>query len=305
MCRISLFKKRRGFTLIELLVVIAIIAILIALLVPAVQKVREAAARTQSQNNLKQIGIAIHNCNDNFGELPLVSGPWKGIPATAAGGTAALRSLHFCLLPYIEQDNLYKGILNGGTGAPTINVLVKTYVSPADFTGNGATGETSYLANYQLFQATPGTITATTIPSYAAIPRSFPDGQTNTIMFAEGYSNCQTTSPVRRLWGATGAWNLNTLPTFNRSASPNPATLSADPGFQAAPKNNVPPGSTTTPPANTSGGCNWQLAQTPHSGGMLVLLGDASVRSVQASLSQITWRRAITPADGNVLGNDW
>ena len=66
-----------------------------------------------------------------------------------------------------------------------------------------------------------------------------------------------------------------------------------------------PPGSTSTPPANTLGGCNWQLAQTPHAGGMLVLLGDASVRSVQASLSVTTWRRAITPADGGVLANDW
>src|SRR5262245_49019175 len=96
-------QKRRGFTLIELLVVIAIIAVLIGLLLPAVQKVREAANRTKCLNNLKQIGLALHNYHDATGKFPTGARLSVDVGGIPTGGT----NLWVELLPYFEQDNLY------------------------------------------------------------------------------------------------------------------------------------------------------------------------------------------------------
>jgi prepilin-type N-terminal cleavage/methylation domain-containing protein/prepilin-type processing-associated H-X9-DG protein len=124
-------RRRGAFTLIELLVVIAIIAILIALLVPAVQKVREAAARTQCQNNLKQLGVALHNFHDQY----------KGFPK--AGKRTSELSWHVFILPYIEQTTLFTqfnfaaGAFNGAPGnrGPMKNEMalnrVSTFLCPA------------------------------------------------------------------------------------------------------------------------------------------------------------------------------
>src|SRR6202165_2098565 len=106
--------QRLGFGMIELLVVIAIIAILIALLLPAVQKVREAAARTQCVNNLKQIGLGCHNFESTFKRLPPLYGGSNGTTVVnSLKFPSVWASTHVFLLPYIEQDNLYKKMMVG------------------------------------------------------------------------------------------------------------------------------------------------------------------------------------------------
>jgi len=123
--RLFKFGQRRGFTLIELLVVIAIIGILIALLLPAVQKVREAANRVKCNNNMRQLALATHNCNDSIQSMPpycaafytaLAMGPPSNTPFTATG--AYYSSVIYWLLPYIESDNVYKLGGHSVVGAP-------------------------------------------------------------------------------------------------------------------------------------------------------------------------------------------
>src|SRR5262249_15955555 len=126
---------RCGFTLVELLVVIAIIGTLMALLVPAVQKVRESAHRTASMNNLRQIGVALHHCNDVFEKMPPMLGSFPN-----DGEDSGLGNLFFHILPFIEQDNLYKSTYDpaakryniGNPGIKAYTGKVRTYMNSFD-----------------------------------------------------------------------------------------------------------------------------------------------------------------------------
>jgi prepilin-type N-terminal cleavage/methylation domain-containing protein len=316
--------KRRGFTLIELLVVIAIIAILIALLVPAVQKVREAAARTQCTNNLKQIGLGIHNFEGTFKRMPPLYGGNRDQASIKFPSTWG--STHIFILPYIEQDNLYKAMQNpaGSTiidptfPAPPNSAnmkVVSTYVCPADPSmsdgiQSGGTpaglGGTSYAANAQVFAplkdesiANPIMYTAgsANYTDRGATIARIGDGSSNTILFTHAYAVCgATTGPA---WGYSKGKNAAPDKTFTHPwsrASFLGQTFKTDVNsgvpFQNAPN-----------PYNQK--CVPTDPATPHSSAMMVLLGDASVRSVSPSVTPDTWNKACLPNDGGLLGPDW
>jgi len=304
--------RRCGFTLIELLVAIAIIAILIGLLLPAVQKVREAAARMQCSNNLKQIGLAVHGVNDAYGTLPPMSAPCAD-PAQAGCFTPTNTpfgrhhyTLFHTILPFVEQQNVYNKLSATGYAGGQYPVVFKTFVCPSDpslqngknnTTNGGANnwGASCYGGNNYVFGNPTGGLTYST--GNREMNATVPDGLSNTVFFAEMYGTCGNSGNVNGsgTWGSLWA-DANSVwrPGFNLGVYKGGGGLAA---YPASPKFQVQP--------HYFNNCNPLVPQTSHTGGILVGLGDGSVRSLSAGMSAATWARAADPRDGVVLGNDW
>jgi prepilin-type N-terminal cleavage/methylation domain-containing protein len=334
---------RGAFTLIELLVVIAIIGALIALLLPAVQKVREAAARVTCGNQVKQLSLACHNFHDATGVLP----PAQGLmPATAnlVNGQlppgVQIGTAHYFLLPYLEQKNLMDSNPDGRYDSwyyrstpvkqlqcPSDPTCVRGSVLPSQSTFNAGYATTSYAINWGPTQW--GTLTLTT-----AMPR----GTSNTVLFAERYQDCLWVprTPCPDLPGkpvtagnseTINGWAMYSLrqddlrlefytdsPVLNsppgsgktpggmpwtqsnyNSPAANPALLTVYPPEPTMPIQNTP----------SSVCCDFRVMQTPHSGVLMVGLGDGSIRPVSTSISWTTWNYACDPSDTHALGPDW
>jgi prepilin-type N-terminal cleavage/methylation domain-containing protein len=338
------YLRRRGFTLIELLVVIAIIAILIGLLLPAVQKVREAAARTQSQNNLKQQSLALHNFMDAHRKSP----PMFGV---IGGGSGPAGSIYYHLLPYLEQDNLYRlgpdaarsyplkvlqhpadptmtpdGVFNLPVDAPSwfaSSGTANPYPAWAN-QSNTRWGLSSYSANWQIFMDQGAT--------FAKIS----DGLSNTFAFAEKYAVARRPAGNPR-FGAT-LWGYGVDPRdipndFNPPLAPGqypseiqwandqpPSSLYVN-GYW--PRNGFVNRGGPVPTAWTGPEpwrCRCMLkpewappvdnvhclkSQSFTRAGIHIGMADGSVRFVSSSTSDAPWSAIETPDGGETIQPDW
>jgi prepilin-type N-terminal cleavage/methylation domain-containing protein len=320
---------RRGFTLIELLVVIAIIAVLIGLLLPAVQQVREAGNRIQCFNNLKQIGLATHHYHDQHKHLP----PGIGYYPITMNGTFGTSWFH--LLPYLEEANLYNAALGSvpfpAPVGPTVvyypgnngvySKPVKVFLCPSDpSVGPGdvvsidgySFGALCYAGNALLAVRNPLTSLPIDVPQGKIRFAEITDGTSNTILHAEKYARCSNPA-LSPFQDGGSAWAYCTAPLFDWQPPPMVLPGKAfQPGFaipalaaRGAPDAIGPGSKFQVQPTPFLGNCDPTRTATAHSGGMQAGLADGSVRTLSPSMTGATWWAGVTPSGGEVLGSDW
>jgi len=329
----SLSRNRRGFTLIELLVVIAIIAILIGLLLPAVQKVREAAARMSCSNNLKQIALACHSFQDGGGYkggLPPAVLMGRGIGPLDEGNMGPNWAV--LILPYIEQDNLYKQVQTsitnytqfveptGGSNDQGWRAIrgqkVKTYICPSEGFGDvpGTRQSGGWARGNYGACAGPGDIAQTiggrsnvggpygldgagvmTI-NFGAKIQTIQDGSSNTIMI-----NHLRTGPIaddmRGTWafGQAGC-SYTALNAQGDCYTPNDTGCCSDDVSGCSDRADIAMGC-------WNGGFGQSQARAAHTGIVLAGMADGSVRTISNSITQRSWYFMISRNDGQVTSN--
>jgi prepilin-type N-terminal cleavage/methylation domain-containing protein len=332
-------RSQHGFTLIELLVVIAIIAILISLLLPAVQQAREAARRTQCRNHLKQLGLAIHNYHDVYNQFPSA---WS---AGIRTGTNCFHgpSIWVKLLPYLDQAPVYNQISGIGFGCH-VNFWLGHATNPGTIAirtltnGLGLAVYRCPSTNLPEFLSVQNT--SQTIVSFVPIAgsdihrttdrngpgggfhscggiycgntrfgfRDITDGSSNTLMISEqsgqilGATDNRTANPPSGCW--MGGKNPR-LPNGNRTWS-STGTHAANPEITDMRCYNT---TTIRQTPNPPRGPNWQVhpnCNTPlasnHEGGVHVLLGDGSVRFISDSIDLTLLKYLADKDDGQVIG---
>ena len=277
--------RRKGFTLIELLVVIAIIAVLVGLLVPAVQKVREAANRMSCTNNLKQIGLALHNHNDTFGSFPAGYMDFQSQvinPANLGTGWGWASRI----LPFVEQDNLFRAIrfdkmIADPLNAPTRSQVVKTFLCPSDnhtqaFRTDGNSvevGPSNYVGMFgsREMAEDPGRGEGCFFRNSRIRISDLSDGSSNTLMVGERTS---------RLCKSTWAGFVLGAVTF-------------------------PVGDPDDPPHTPNGQkLHAEDFASNHTGGVNFLQGDGAVRMIKNSIRPAAWVALGTRAGGEVIQED-
>jgi hypothetical protein len=307
-------------------VVIAIIGILVALLLPAIQAARESARRAQCVNNLKQLGISIHNLDSAHKVLPplstprydqdyiIVTGPYKGVKGA---------TLFYWMLQHLEESAVFDMGRSDGqiafispsfevTGAATMTI--RTFLCPSENTGAFDTGMpqspwgssynwkvTCYSANYLAFGNPGQGITSDNVfemqqrlEGQPALGKDFVDGTSKTILFAERYASCSSSGDPNvatpsNLWGDSNTYFRPVFCINDQMQTPWIKGYRACLMFQ-----DVPHWYQT---------CDPRRAQTPHADLMHVCMADGSVRGLSASITDVVWQRLCDPRDGEVINS--